>query len=169
MSLLQEIQAAATDGTTDLETLLRKCRILASRLKNNDLKNWVQWELDGYPHDVNLPEYRIISCQSFGQFLGAFGRQLNNAPIPGNCIPSEARDVLTSIKMRQGVGSLKSIENTSESGAVRFALPADLNAIIGDRIYEGFVLALGWRMISVDAIDGILSTIRNRVLNFTLV
>ena len=60
MSLLREIQDAAVDGTSDLESLLRKCRVLATRLKHDELKNWVTWELDGYPAEVPLPDYRKL-------------------------------------------------------------------------------------------------------------
>lgn len=69
MSLLREIQASAIDGTSDLETLLRKCRVLASRLQNNEFKQWVQSELDGYRDEIEVPEYRHIQSQAYGHFL----------------------------------------------------------------------------------------------------
>jgi hypothetical protein len=37
MRLLREIQDAAVDGASDLESLLRKCRVLAARLKHDEL------------------------------------------------------------------------------------------------------------------------------------
>ncbi|MFA4987111.1 MAG: hypothetical protein WC712_11035 [Candidatus Brocadiia bacterium] len=48
MTLLQEIQAACVDPNTDIVTLLRKCKILAVRLGNNEFKKWVDSELSGY-------------------------------------------------------------------------------------------------------------------------
>ena len=50
MTLLeQESQNEAVDGTSDLATALRKCLILAARLKNQEFTEWVNHELDGYP------------------------------------------------------------------------------------------------------------------------
>jgi hypothetical protein len=81
MSLLREIQDAAIDNTTNLETLLRKCRVLAARLKNDQFKNWVQFELDGYPSREEVPDYRKFHCQCYGHFSGPFGSGLRHAPI----------------------------------------------------------------------------------------
>ncbi|WP_411860517.1 AbiTii domain-containing protein [Klebsiella aerogenes] len=54
MSLLREIQQAATDPSFDLPSLLRKCKILASRLGSPEFKQWVNFELNGYPDLGNL-------------------------------------------------------------------------------------------------------------------
>jgi hypothetical protein len=78
--LIQEIQTEAVDGDSDLSTLLRKCLVLASRLNNPELKNWANWELDGYPPSSELPDYRILhGLESFGIFLGGAGSGLQNA------------------------------------------------------------------------------------------
>ncbi|MBF0290686.1 MAG: hypothetical protein HQK86_00860 [Nitrospinae bacterium] len=47
MSLLRDIQTAAVAPDTDVATLLRKCKILAVRLGNDDFKAWVDHELNG--------------------------------------------------------------------------------------------------------------------------
>jgi hypothetical protein len=44
MTLLEEIQNAAVDATSDLGTLLRKCKLLAARLGSKSLEEWVIWE-----------------------------------------------------------------------------------------------------------------------------
>jgi hypothetical protein len=87
MSLLREIQATAVDSSSDIATLLRKCKILAFRLGNDDFKNWIDQELNGYSEISDLPQYRKISVQSGGHFSGPFGSGLNNAPIPSLCLP----------------------------------------------------------------------------------
>ncbi len=47
MSLLTEIQAAATDPSHSTADLLRKCQILAFRLRHEPFKQWVGHELSG--------------------------------------------------------------------------------------------------------------------------
>lgn len=59
MTLLEDIQNAAIDAKSDLGTLLRKCKLLAARLGSQQLEDWVLWESNGYPADVNVPDYRI--------------------------------------------------------------------------------------------------------------
>jgi AbiTii-like protein len=58
--LLFEIQKEAVDGNTALSTVLRKCLVLGTRIGQRDLKDWAQWELNGYPASIELPEYRIL-------------------------------------------------------------------------------------------------------------
>lgn len=58
MTLLADIQAAAVDQTHSLSDLLRKCQILAFRLRHEPFKTWVSHELNGYPNDATLPPYR---------------------------------------------------------------------------------------------------------------
>lgn len=72
MSLLREIQqaAAATDPAVDLPSLLRKCKILANRLGNPEFKQWVDFELKGYPDLAKLPDYRVFSVCIHGDFTG---------------------------------------------------------------------------------------------------
>lgn len=168
MSLLREIQDAAIDGSTDLETLLRKCRVLAARLKNEQFKIWVQSELDGYPSRSDVPDYRKFHCQCFGHFSGPLGSGLKNAPIPESCIPEQLREGLTNIVMAEGVGSLKDLIDGGKDGTLHSNWPADAAPLFGREIYQNMNLMQAWMVISKSSIVGILSTVRNRILNFAI-
>ena len=48
MTLLREIHNAAVDADTSVAVVLRKCKILATRLKHEPFKTWVEKELNGY-------------------------------------------------------------------------------------------------------------------------
>jgi hypothetical protein len=168
MSLLKEIQDGAVDGNADLGTLLRKCRVLAARLKNGEFKNWVQYELDGYPLEAELPEYRKMRAQSFGHFFGAYGSGAKNAPIPIMCIPEEFRKFVTDVEFHNGVGALQDLISRSDGSALQEQWPADLVAVVASQIYERMNLAQAWKAIPPSAIVSILETVRNRILNFVL-
>lgn len=168
MSLLREIQSAAIEGDSDIETLLRKCRLLAARLDHAEFRNWVVWELDGYPHGVELPDYRQFHCQCFGHFSGPFGSGIRNAPIPESCIPKEIRESLTYVRLREGVAFLKNLVAVAESDLLQWNWPADAGRLFGGEIYQNVVLAQGWTSFSRSSVVGILSTVRNRILNFAL-
>ena len=51
-SLLQEIQTAATDPALSLSDMLRKCQILAFRLRHEPFKALASHELNGCPAGV---------------------------------------------------------------------------------------------------------------------
>jgi hypothetical protein len=57
MTLLEDIQNAAIDSQSDLGTLLRKCKLLAARLGSQPLEEFLLWESNGYPDDVEVPDY----------------------------------------------------------------------------------------------------------------
>jgi hypothetical protein len=169
MGLLREIQDAAVDGASDLETLLRKCRVLATRLKHEELKNWVACELDGYPADMSLPEYRKCHGHPFGDFFGSFGRGVKNCPISISDIPEQFRDSMAHITFRQGVGELKNLVETVEGTTIQFGWPAEASQIIRPRnMADDLVLAQGWLNMDKSRVVGILSTVRNRILGFAL-
>ena len=168
MSLLREIQASAIDGTSDLETLLRKCRVLASRLQNNEFKQWVQSELDGYRDEIEVPEYRHIQSQAYGHFFGPFGSGLSNMQIPDSCIPKKLRERLTFLKMQQGVSGLASLARGSESDTIHMNWPADVYPLFDGKVYENMRLAQAWLALPKSSVIGILSTVRNRILDFAL-
>src|SRR5260221_14367747 len=102
--LIQEIQAEAVDGNSDLSTVLRKCLVLGSRLRHQELKEWANWELDGYPPSSELPDYRILhGLESFGIFLGGAGSGLQNAPLSLLNLPEQVRDGYANPPLHQGV------------------------------------------------------------------
>jgi hypothetical protein len=68
--LLDDIIDLATDDKQSIAVLLRKCIILASQLKNEQLKSWANKELNGYDPDDNLPPYRTLKTLAKGNFYG---------------------------------------------------------------------------------------------------
>ena len=169
MSLLREIQDAAVDGSSDLESLLRKCRVLATRLKHDELKNWVNCELDGYPNGVALPDSRKCHGMPYGHFVGAFGRAVQNCPIPVTALPEELRETMSHRYFREGVGALKNLVESVEGPSLRFAWPAEASALVRpENLASDLVLAQGWIYVDKGRVVGILSTVRNRILSFAL-
>jgi hypothetical protein len=49
VTLLRDIQAAATESSVPVGVLLRKCKVLAARLGDERFAEWVELELNGYP------------------------------------------------------------------------------------------------------------------------
>ncbi len=170
MTLLQQIQMEVIDSSSDLTSILRKCRILAQRLGHDGFKEWVIRELEGYPPGSELPDYRI--CRRgviLGHFFGAFGRELKNVQIPSTSIPERFRTTLTQVTFPQGVAAIKEQLDSCEQGSMRFAWPAEAYQLIGQGdLIEDMNLVQAVHIVTTSELAGILDRIRNKILNFVL-
>lgn len=75
-------------------------------MKNEDFKNWVEYELNGYSDVELLPSYRKVSTHSCGNFV-TFSMKMSGVPIPSQNVPREVREELSRINMRQGAKELE--------------------------------------------------------------
>lgn len=168
MSLLRQIQDSAVDSSVELPALLRKCKVLAFRLGNEDFKRWIDNELSGYDEKTDLPEYRILNVNSKGHFRGAFGAGLNNADIPLMCLPEEFREDFGHSFLKQPIAAIASLVANQNSGAFQEPWNPDLVAHFGEKIYEQMVCMQAWKVIPASALVAALDTVRTRVLSFVL-
>ncbi len=170
MSLLKEIQADAVDAKVDISVVLRKCKILAARLGNEEFKLWVEHELNGYTSKEDLPEYRVLHVQSRGHFSGMFQSSMKNAVIPPSTIPKEFHYLINTEYLMQPISFYASL--TADARGNRENLmsswPADLIAAMQSKIYEDMSLLDAWKVIPNGAIAALLDTVRNRILSFVL-
>ncbi|MBD2752620.1 AbiTii domain-containing protein [Spirosoma validum] len=59
----QLIEDLAFDRIT-LGQGLTRAKLIASKTQNSSLREWVNQELQGYPNDDQLPDYRALPCQT---------------------------------------------------------------------------------------------------------
>jgi len=174
MTLLRNIQDAALDSKTSLPDLLRRCKVLAARLNNEEFGTWVDHELRGYPDakedEDSLPEYRKIKVIALGHFSGPFGSSMRNVTIPPGVLPKELRHWASEHAFFASAGELEAMAANAKKGVMHGKWPGDMIAFIQHRveIFEGMVLSDAWKMIPKPKIVGILDTIRTRVLEFAL-
>lgn len=169
MSLLQEIQNAAVDPNIDISFLLRKCKILASRLKNPEFSNWVDQELNGYENTDVLPDYRVARVHSQGHFFGLGGSRLQNADIPLSCIDKEYREYLEKCYCMQPISAYVDLLKTSKGGGnYQEPWPPDLVAHVGKGIYKYMNCLTAWKVLPRTVVVSLVEAVRNRVLNFAL-
>jgi len=167
-SLLRQIQDTAIDSSVDLPTLLRKCKVLAARLGSDEFKQWVEWELSGYPSTDKLPDYRILAVNSKGHFSGPFGSGLRNADIPLACFDEEFRVDLGHSYLMGPIAALDDLIQRSKGGSFQEPWNPDVVAIVGQDIYQNMNCMQAWKVIPSGSIVAALEAVRNRVLNFVL-
>jgi len=54
--LVLELQQEAADGSSPLPDILRKARMVATKLKLADMNAWIGHELHGYSRDSEVPD-----------------------------------------------------------------------------------------------------------------
>lgn len=168
MSLLRDIQNGAIGTDTSVTVLLRQCIVLAARLQHNPLRTWAQLELNGYPPDAPLPDYRpTLTTQVLGNFSGPFGSGARNMGLSTSVVPEDLRERLFTTEIRESVAE---IEGLVSSGETQFEIPwpMDVVAALQDQFMQGMNLMGARQIVPATAFIGTLSGIRDRIVQFAL-
>lgn len=169
MTLLREIQDAASSDGTRVTSLLRRCKILAARLQSAELAAWVDLELDGYDSDADLPDYRKLGHGEVkGNFVGGFGSALKNVPIPIQCLGPTLWEDYMGIKMREGIGAYEDLVLGNDRAVFALIIPADFVLRFADQVYQGMNCLQAWQEIPRGTVVTVLDAVRNKILGFAL-
>lgn len=166
--LLNDLIELATDDKQPITALLRKCIVLAHRLKNDRLKIWANEELNGYDSKDSLPKYRIIPAAATGLFVGP-GWTKTQQGIPSAALKKEHRTYAETVYIAQPVSALEESVKLGESYGLNFPWNANLVAH-----YQENLMSDGWQLFSAHqsvpkaVVAGIIDTVRTRVLNMAL-
>ena len=168
MNLIKELQNDILNPEISLSTILRKAKVLASTLKNEEMKKWVDNELNGYDSDnKEIPDYRRRYSDIQGNFIDSFGNKVNNIQIPYFKVKETFKNINNEVILIQGIRNLESLLASDEMTFKNF-LPADVVTILSDRIYENFTCLEAWKPMDRGQLEQVLDTVRNRLLNFVI-
>jgi hypothetical protein len=152
-TLLRQIQLDATESKESVAVVLRRAQILAARLHHEPLKNWVEWELNGYPSADVLPEYRVLgNVHVIGDFSGPFGSGMQNAPIAPVSVPEDMHDVLFGHKFFEPIAELEGLAKAS--GPLEVNWPTNAVALYGQHMYESMVCRSARKVFSSQTVTG---------------
>ena len=169
MSILNEILDAATSSEVPISDLLRRVCVLAARLGNSEMSDWVDRELNGYPNHDALPAYRQTEAHAYGNFAGPFYSGLNNVPIPPATLPDSLRIWATKAYLLEPIRLFEELLKEPAGGSFTSPWPPDLIMLMQRRqIYEGMSLLTAWTDVPRGAIVGVIENVRNRVQAFAL-
>lgn len=167
MALLQDIVAAATQEDCDLPSLLRKALVLASRLRNDELKTWVGQELNGYPDEELVPEYRRSDVISYGFFADRFVGQAT-LQVPVTVLPEQFREKYRRVALQNPINALVDLLARSKEKGSEITFPWPTAA----RQYAQKVSPLqcisAWRTLNPSFVAGVIDTVKTRILLLSL-
>jgi beta-galactosidase beta subunit len=160
MVTLLEIRNAIIDENQSLASTLRKAKVLSQNLENHDFKNWIDWELTGYPRKVDVPPYRILPTHVRAEYTNGY---------------YHVRDMQLQINVpdhhwREGIAQLEIFLNSQASVG---------NQLIGrpftpDMVQELHKQYTDIQFLSVNfathisSVMSILATVKDRLLSFVL-
>ncbi|HBT3002023.1 TPA: hypothetical protein MBF24_005174 [Klebsiella pneumoniae] len=109
-------QEMAMNSETPIASLLRMAKAIAVKLDLKDVDEWMTHELNGYPRDASIPEYRIIRCE-----LKAIHPHhgLVQAPVPN----WQQEQKLTTVFVREAAGALEA--GAADKATLSFRLPTE--------------------------------------------
>lgn len=169
MSLFDEILNELT-GTTDLSVILRKAKVLGYKLGNDEFKDWVENELNGYKSFETLPEYRKLSSIALGDFSNGY-KSIRGYIVPMSLIPINIRENFNMLYMKQGVKELESMLETiatNKENYMRISIPSEFCSFLHYKVFHNLQCYAVWRVLNRSQITQIIETTRNSLLSFIL-
>lgn len=168
MGLLAEIQASVVEGQSEIAPILLKLRLLAARLGSQSLADWVKHESEGYPADVEVPDYRVLGVAYHGTFSGPFGAGIKNAPLSPYLIEKFAGESWTHFQMRQSIAAVDELLSNSKKGGSLQIEAANLILLLQGKIYEDYACNSVTGTISRASLAAIRHAVMNRILELTI-
>jgi hypothetical protein len=159
-ALVLELQRLAQSSDVRLPELMRRAKTVAFKLARQDAHDWIEHEIGGYAADVDLPPYRIISCQL----------RVSNKFNPWQPLRWEHADEITELlntwHVREPISHVQSASD-GEGMAVSHLSQAELDALrpfFGDQLRYVQVA----RFFDRAAFTNILDSVRDKVLTWAL-
>lgn len=169
MSLLREIEASIVDPNSDLSSILLKLRLLASRLGSRPLEEWVKHEAEGYPEDIEVPEYRKIPVSHSGNWAGPFGSGIQNAPIPPALIAEHAGERWLTKEMRESAAAVDGLLSYNKDQNETLRVDAsNLTLLLQGHVYPEWNCIAAWGRVSKTSLREIQNAVRNRILEMII-
>jgi AbiTii len=168
VKIIRQIQDDILNHQSRLESILLKAKVLAYYLGNDDFKEWVKNELDGYCDNL-LPDYRINDAIIIGTFFnGVYMHKGTTIAITD--IDPGLRNSTSKLYISHGVTGLEEMAKQE-----KLCMPLEGEWIHLYNIFNAESLRKGHYQL-IDAhrpiigadISQILGTIRSRLLDFIL-
>lgn len=175
MSQITKLVEDAADGSVPLSALLRKIKVVASRIDAPEVTMWANLELNGYPMDLDLPSYRGSKMMPVkGNWSGYMQRSITDATISPNGVPDDFMRAHFYSSLRQPVGELEMLAKADRDPSWQWDPVAVatyqnyLDTGVGGVGFEMMNLLSAQTIYPRTFITGVLDTIRNTVLDLAL-
>lgn len=162
------------NGKVDTMVALKRAKVLLSDFEDEAILNWINYELIGYPDDVELPDYRKTRGNIFGSYYkGSMASHVTftNISLPLGNMPEDLQDSLLTIQFRESVDSLYKLleDSTTKKGQLGKIVPADLFPSLALFNQDPYMIITSARVVfDAQSIKRIFAAIENRLLDILI-
>lgn len=167
--LLHQTQVTLIEEHSEVSPVLLKLRLLASRLNSDLLEEWVRYESEGYPTDVEVPYYRKTGVHYTGTFVAGFN-VLKKAPIPPNIIEQVAGKHWLEHQFREPLGEIEHLIRCKIANDKVLAMggSAMLIPLLHDKVYVGAACHSVIGNIPENSLVTVQSVVRSKIMDLTI-
>lgn len=157
-------------GDAPIAKIMLKLQVIAYALKNQEFKDWIDKEQNGYPNAKDLPDYRIVSCSVIVDIALPFRQIYRNYRFPVDLIADEKkRDFLRLARLTESISSLESMSmNADAKQTLAMPIPgfmwADINRCLDS---DGNIIS-AYQEFSHASVQSVVETFKSRLLKFFL-
>lgn len=168
MSLLREIQNAASDSSFPIQDLLKKCLILGARLGHDPLREWATLELNGYPPGAELPRYRRVHVADVRAHVVLGLTHASNVSIARGAVPVDMQEDFYSADVRDPIAAVHDL--VASDNELGIMVDAGLANHIVQRMYgDDMAGSISMRrVVGRSQFVALIDTVRTRILEFAL-
>lgn len=162
------------NGAVDTLTALKRTKVLLSEFNNDELNDWVNYEIMGYPDKVEIPSYRTVRGNLMGYyFKGSMLSHMtwNHVSIPLGKMPDNLKETLLTVYFREGVDALKQLADKAASSDIKMGklVDADFFPVIARYNGDPYMMITSATVeIGNQCVHNVFSAIENRLLDILI-
>ncbi len=156
--LILELQRDAMDGGQTATDLLRKALVVARKLGITEFQDWVTHELNGYPPETEIPDYREVVGE-----VKAWNPR--NGWIPVFIEDTNLAKVCSRRHLGQSIGTIEALVRDNGTQTLHAPFPPDMEADFMKNMGKPFKPTLH---VGANQASGILEAVKNTILNWAL-
>jgi hypothetical protein len=164
--LLDELIGALSSQSTPITDALLRAKVFLHSISKQELVEWVNHELSGYPDEAILPPYRILHSQVHANFANLRARYADH-PIPIQHLRADQKKNLENTEVRDSLSVIQDLSGASEN-TLRRNLPMEFNPLLSVGLGGGFQIEQAYCAVSTAEIRNIQFQVRSRLLDFML-
>lgn len=172
-NLVESIISDIADSKIKIGDLLRKTHILAFKLQNENLKNWLDNEVKGYSDDDELPQYRKLSAVLFGQITQNRGfaglAQHSHFRLPVDHLDDKIKSLIQSWNCFNPIAEIQGIiDAQSNEGCVHVTCNTKIIPLIQQGLERNVYINQIWLEIQIYDLVNIIESVKNQLLEIML-
>lgn len=149
----------------NLTDALVKTKVLAFRLGEREISEWVTKELEGYASQSEVPTYRSAPKTVYGSVSDGYTRYPKIA-LPTHHLSEKLKEAFGTAKFAQSMSALEDF--ATNGNELTTPISPDFNRYFSENFDNGFYVEQAWGVISAGAPKQVVTRVRTRLLDFLL-